>query len=140
MMMDLDMTKLVLGIQGTLRHQMGNTTLALVLLDNVEIQFNKLTAFIDKFFKELTTVGNFSVNSAWKLIGQCLGGFFQSMVALWLAVALLEEVQTQDHRAQMIWMVLQCHVTIEQFIALDFKGHTTMAGTTNGIVHDDGTG
>jgi hypothetical protein len=92
----------------------------------VEVQFNKLTAFIDKFFKELTTVANFPLDSAWKLIGRCLGGFFQSMVVIRSEVALLEEVKTQDHKAQMIWTVLQCHATVDQFIAVDFKGHTVM--------------
>jgi hypothetical protein len=121
-----DVTKLISGIRGTLKHQAGDTSLASTLLDNVEVQFNKLTAFIDKFFKELTTVANFPLDSAWKLIGRCLGGFFQSMVTMRSEVALLEEVKTQDHKAQMIWTVLQCHAMVEQFIAVDFKGHTVI--------------
>jgi transcriptional regulator with GAF, ATPase, and Fis domain len=52
--------------------------------------------------------------------------FFQAMVPVRSEVALLEEVKTQDHKAQMIWTVLQCHAIVDQFIALDFKGHTSM--------------
>jgi hypothetical protein len=94
----------------------------MTLLDNVEIQYNKLVAFIKKFFKELTTVANFPVESAWKLIGRCLGGFFQTMVATCSEIALLQEARTIDT----IWTVLQCHAIVKQFIKLDFNGHTTM--------------
>ena len=48
------------------------------------------------------------------------------MVSIRSEVALLEEVVTQDHKAQMIWAVLQCHAMVEQFIEVDFKGHTVM--------------
>jgi hypothetical protein len=64
-----DVTKFVSGIRGTLRFQAGDTLLAMTLLDNVEIQYNKLVSFIKNFFKELTTVANFPVELAWKLIG-----------------------------------------------------------------------
>jgi hypothetical protein len=121
-----DVTKFVAGLRGTLRFQSGDTTLAMTLLDNVEIQYNKLIAFVEKFFKELTTVANFPVESAWKLIGRCLGGFFQTMVATRSEIALLEDARTIDTKAQVIWTVLQCHAIIEQFIKLEFKGHTTM--------------
>jgi hypothetical protein len=66
------------------------------------------------------------VESAWKLIGQYLGGFFQTMVATRSKIALLEEARTMDTKAPVIWTVLQCHAIVEQFIKLDFKGHTTM--------------
>jgi hypothetical protein len=121
-----DVTKFVSGIRGSLRFQSGDTSLAMTLLDNVEIQYNKLVAFVEKFFKELTTVANFPVESAWKLIGRCLGGFFQTMVATRSEIALLEDARTVDTKAQVIWTVLQCHSIVEQFIKLDFKGHTTM--------------
>jgi hypothetical protein len=49
-----DISKFVSCIWGTLRFQSGNTLLAMTLLDNVEIQYNKLVAFVEKFFKELT--------------------------------------------------------------------------------------
>jgi hypothetical protein len=48
------------------------------------------------------------------------------MVATRLEIALLEEARTIDTKAQVIWTVLQCHAIIDQFIKLDFKGHTTM--------------
>jgi hypothetical protein len=121
-----DVTKFVMGIRGSMRSQTDDTSLAMTLLDNVEIQLNKLVAFIDKFFKELTMIANFLVESAWKLIGRCLGGFFQAMVAVRSEMALVEEVWTRDTKAQMIWTVLQCHANVDQFVKLDFKGHTTM--------------
>jgi hypothetical protein len=121
-----DVTKFVMGIRGSMRSQSGDTSLAMTLLDNVEIQLNKLITFIDKFFKELTMIANFSVGSAWKLIGRCLGGFFQAMVAVRSEMALVEEVRTRENKAQMIWTVLQCHTIVDQFVKLDFKGHTVM--------------
>jgi hypothetical protein len=98
----------------------------MTLLDNVEIQLNKSVEFIDKFFKELTMIANFSVESAWKLIGWCLGGFFQAMVAVRSERTLVEEVRTRDTKAQMIWTVLQCQAIVDQFVKFDFKGHTAM--------------
>jgi hypothetical protein len=62
---------------------------------------------------ELTTVANFPVELAWKLIGRCLGGFFQTMVATWSEIALPEEARTIDAKAQVIWTVLQCHAIID---------------------------
>jgi hypothetical protein len=103
-----------------MRSQSGGTSLAMTLLDNVKIQL------IDKFFKELTMIANFSVGSAWKLIGRCLSGFFQAMVVVCLEMALVEEVRTRDTKAQMIWTITQCHTIVDQFVILDFKGHTTM--------------
>jgi hypothetical protein len=120
-----DVTKFVTGIRGSMRSQSWDTSLAMTLLDNVKIQLNKLVAFIDKFFKELTMIANFSVGSAWKLIRPCLGGFFQAMVAVCSEMALVEEVRTRDAKAQMIWTVLQCRAIVDEFVKLDFKGHTT---------------
>jgi hypothetical protein len=71
-------------------------------------------------------VAKFPVESAWKLIGRCLGGFFQTMVSTWSEIALLQDARTVHTKAQVIWTVLQCHAIMEQFIKVDFKGHTTM--------------
>jgi hypothetical protein len=131
-----DVTKFVAGIRGTLQFQAGDTSLAMTLLDNVKFQYKKLVAFIEKFFKELTTVANFPIESAWKLIGRCLGGFFQTMVATRSEIALLEEALSIDTKAQVIWTVLQCHAIVEQFIKLDFKGAYDN-GPANNVVHDD---
>jgi hypothetical protein len=88
-MVTSDVTKFVMGIFRSMRSQSGDTLLAMTLLDNVEIQLNKLVTFINKFFKELTKIANFSVVSAWKLIGRCLGGFFQAMVSVHSEMALV---------------------------------------------------
>jgi hypothetical protein len=124
--MTADITKFINGIRGTLRFRTGDTALAEALLDSVETQFNKLTSFMEKFYKELTTVANFPKESAWRLIGRCVGGFFQSMIRVRSEVTMLEEWRTLDSKAQMIWTVLRCHAVVDQFIALDFRGHTTM--------------
>lgn len=121
-----DVTKMVTGIRGTIRHQKGDTRLAGYLLDSVERQFNRLTAFIGGFHQELTTIAQFPEKSAWRLIGRCLGGFFQSMVPIRSEVAMFGEYQVIDRKAHVIWTVLRCHVIIEQFVTLDFKGHTLM--------------
>jgi hypothetical protein len=115
-----DVSIFVSGIRGTLHFQLGNTLLAMTLLDNVEIQYNKLVAFVEKFFKELTTMANFPSEPACKLIGRCLGGFFQTMVSTRSEITLLEDACTIDTKAQVIWTVLQCHAIVEQFIKLDF--------------------
>jgi hypothetical protein len=46
-----DVTKFVMVIRGSMRSQTGDTSLAMTLLDNVEIQLNNLVAFINKFQK-----------------------------------------------------------------------------------------
>jgi hypothetical protein len=121
-----NVAKMLSGLKGTLRHQKGDTRLAGYLLDGVDRQFTRLVAFINVFHQELTTVANFPDKSAWKLIGRCLGGFFQTMVPVRSEVALFGEYQSIDRKAHVIWVVLQCHAVIDQFVALDFKGHTSM--------------
>jgi hypothetical protein len=98
----IDVSKFVSGIWGTLRFQSGNTSLAMTLLDNVEIQYNKFVAFVEKYFKELTTVANFPSEFAWKLLGHCLGGFFQTMVSTCSEITLLEDAWILDTKAQVI--------------------------------------
>lgn len=121
-----DMTRMLSGIRGHLKTQTGNTALAESLLDNVDIQYFKFINFIEAFYKELTTIASFPKVSAWKLIGRCLGGFFQSMVAIRSEVSMITEFQQIDRKAQMIWAVLRCHAVVEQFISVGFKGHTVM--------------
>jgi hypothetical protein len=101
-----------------MRSETGNTSLAITLLDNLAIQLNKLVEFIDKFFKELIMIANFLVDSAWKLIGRCLGGFFQAMVAVRSEMALVEEVRTRDTKAQMIWTILQSILLLSPLVSL----------------------
>ena len=48
------------------------------------------------------------------------------MVAVRSEVAMMTDFSRDDHKAQMIWTVLRCHSIVEDFIALDFKGHTVM--------------
>ena len=48
------------------------------------------------------------------------------MVAVRSEVSMMEDLGTIDNKAQMIWTVLQCHALIDKFVALDFKGHTSM--------------
>jgi hypothetical protein len=122
----LDIKKMLGGLRGELRHEVGDTSLAGQLLSNVENQFNALINFIDTFYHELTTVANFPSVSAWKLIGRCLGGFFQSMVPVRSEAAMLTKITSVEQRAHLIWTVLQCHSVVEDFIALDFNGHTVM--------------
>ena len=124
--MNSDVTRMLTSIRGNFRSYSGETELAGALLSDVQSQFNKLTAFIQSFFLELTTVASFSKCLAWKLIGRCLGGFFQLMEAVRSEVTSLTEVQSIDNKAHMIWTVLWCHAIVEQFISLDFKGHTSM--------------
>ena len=118
--MTADITKFISGIRGTLKFCSGDTLLAGALLDSVESQFAKLATFVEKFYTDLTTVAHFPKESAWRLIGRCVGGFFQTMVPVRSEVAMLEEFRTLDHKAQMIWTVLRCHALVDQFVAVDF--------------------
>ena len=48
------------------------------------------------------------------------------MVTVRSEVAMMTDFTLDDHKAQMIWTVLRCHAIVEDFIALDFRGHTVM--------------
>jgi hypothetical protein len=82
--------------------------------------------YIERFFKELTQVANFPEASAWKLIGRCLGGFFNSMASVRAEVTYLKEWETIENRAHMIWTVFRCHAIVEKFVAKEFTGHVVM--------------
>ena len=94
------------------------------LLDKVTLHFNNLLSFIEIFYPELTTVTRFLADLAWKLIGQCRGGFFQAMVTVRSEVAMMTDFTLDNHKAQMIWMVLHCHAIVDDFIALIDFGAT----------------
>ena len=48
------------------------------------------------------------------------------MVAARSELQNLTDFQAIDNKAHMIWTVLHCHAIVEQFVELDFKGHTKM--------------
>jgi hypothetical protein len=121
-----NMTKMLTGLRGSLKGMTGGKHLAESLLDQVLIQHTALMQYIERFFKELTQVANFPEVSAWKLIGRCLGGFFNSMASVRAEVTYLKEWETIENRAHMIWTVFRCHAIVEKFVAKEFTGHVVM--------------
>jgi hypothetical protein len=112
------------GIRGSLTGPGG--TKALALLAAAKDQFTKLTIFIDRFYQELTKVAKFPKVSAWLLVGRCVGAMFHEMASIRSRVSMLEEPHKLQAQSQMIWTVLQCHRVVENFSAVQFRGHTSI--------------
>jgi hypothetical protein len=117
---------MVKGVRGHFRNSKGDTLVAESLLGLIERQWIRLVSFVERFHTNLIKVAKYPEESAWRLIGRCLGGFFQTMVAVRSEASMLEETTSIDNKSQMIWTVFQCHAIVEQFIAVDFRGHTSM--------------
>jgi hypothetical protein len=114
----------LLGNQGISDRTWG--TLALALLAAAKDQFTKLTSFIDRFYQELTEVAKFPKEPAWLLVGPCVGAVFHKMASIRSRVSMLEDRHKLHAKSQMIWAVLQCHRVVENFSAVQFRGHTSI--------------
>ena len=111
------------GVEGSLVGSRSGTVLARDLLVKVAFQWNRLCNHIDKFYKELTTVSNFSPKTAHLLIGRSSHAIWTAMRPFRTRIAMLENLQTLDNKAAFIWGVLQCHRAMDEFISFKFQSH-----------------
>jgi hypothetical protein len=111
------------GVDGTLKGSHHGVGLAQDLLIKVAFQWNQFCTHIDKFYKELTTVSNFSPKTAFLLIGRSSNAIWTAMRPFRTRIALLEDLKTLDNKASFIWGVLQCHRVMDEFIKAKFQSH-----------------
>jgi hypothetical protein len=69
-----------------------SSALALAILTNIQEPFTHMVAFLDTFYLELTSVANFPKDSAWELIGRCVGAVFVVQASAGARVPLLQEL------------------------------------------------
>jgi hypothetical protein len=113
----------VKGVEGNLVGSKHGNRLAKDLLVKVVFQWNKFCAHIDRFYKELTTVSNFSPKSAHLLIGRSSNAVWSAMRPFRTRIALLDNLKSLDNKASFIWGVLQCHRIMDEFIKFNFQSH-----------------
>jgi hypothetical protein len=78
---------------------------------------------MDEFYKQLTKEAKFKDEAAWRLVGRCVAAIFGSMADYRAKVTLIENPKPLENKAKIMWCVLQCHVVMEQFMAVKFQGH-----------------
>jgi hypothetical protein len=122
-MLTTNLENYIEGVEGTLVGSKSGTVLARDLLVKVAFQWNRLCNHIDKFYKELTTVSNFSPKTAHLLIGRSSHAIWTAMRPFRTRIAMLENLQTLDNKAAFIWGVLQCHRVMDEFISFKFQSH-----------------
>ena len=93
-----------------------------MLLNEVVTQWSKITTFIQKFYSKLVDYAMFSSTHAWKLVGRCVGAIFNEMRSTRARIAMVDDFETPQNKAAIVWSVLQCHRIMKQFILLKFEG------------------
>jgi hypothetical protein len=94
---------------------------------NIQDQWSALlVAFMDTFVQELVEVSKFTPSKAYLLVGRCVRAVFETMVPYRAEVSLLTDPGTLDEKVSFIWAVLQCHRIMQQFLAVDFRGHPSI--------------
>jgi hypothetical protein len=59
-------------------------------------------------------------------MGRCVGAVFVAQASARARVALLQDLGTLENKAQFNWAVLQCHVIVNRFVEVDFRGHPSI--------------
>ena len=112
------------GIMGALNNQSGEgVELARHLNRQVISQWNDFVSFMEQAQTKLVEVAKFSDRAAWKLIGRYGVAFFEAMRPYRSAASLLENPQSLEDQAALLWAILQCHRTVEEFIHVGWEGH-----------------
>jgi hypothetical protein len=111
------------GVQGSLKATTGGAELAKALLAEVRAQWYEMVSWIDEFYKQLTEEANFKPEPAWRLVGRCGAAIFDAMAETRTRVALIEDPRPLENKVEIIWCVLQCHITMQKFIWVRFQGH-----------------
>jgi hypothetical protein len=111
------------GVEGSLLGNSAGNTLAKDLLVKIAYQWNKFCIHIDKFYKELTTVSNFSPKTAFLLIGRSSNAIWTAMRPFRTKISLLPDLKSLDNKASFIWGILQCHRVMDEFIDFKFQSH-----------------
>jgi hypothetical protein len=112
-----------MGVNGNIKSTDGGYALAKQLLIAVKEQWYELVSWIDEFYKQLTEEAKFKEDPAWKLVGRCVAAIFDSMEDYRAKVALMEDPKPLENKAKIMWCVLQCHIVMEDFMAVKFQGH-----------------
>jgi hypothetical protein len=111
------------GIEGATSHTASYYVMVLLLATNVRSQWQKLCAFVDSFYIELTGVSGFAPNRAWALVGRCVAALFGALQPYQSPVTMLEDLGTLENKAACIWAVLQCHRVGRDFDLVAYRGH-----------------
>jgi hypothetical protein len=80
-------------------------------------------SFFEQHQHKLVNVAKFSTGSAWKLIGRYSTAVFEAMRPYRATAAQLEHPETLEDQSALLWVVLQCHRIMQDFIAVGFEGH-----------------
>ena len=94
-----------------------------MMLTKVRGHWNELVSFIDSFYQELTGVAKFPEGKAWELVGWCVAAFFETMHSNRARAAGIQDANTLESKALLLWTVLQGHRITALFASLGFRGH-----------------
>jgi hypothetical protein len=122
-LLTIQLENFIEGVKGSLLGKSHGNTLARDLLQKVSFQWTKFCSHIDQFYKELTTVSNFSPKTAFLLIGRSSNAIWTAMRPFRTKISLLPDTKSLDNKAAFIWGVLQCHRVMDEFIGFKFQSH-----------------
>jgi hypothetical protein len=116
-------TNFCAGVLGTLDFTHPATPFVTALLTEVQSQWNHVVSFIETFHNDLLYVAKFTKPKAWQLLGRTLAAVFEAMAGPRAEVARLSDGSNLHSKSSLIWTVLRCHRSMQQFVVVKFRGH-----------------
>jgi hypothetical protein len=121
--LSMQLTNYVAGVLGTLDFSHPTTPFVTALMTEVQSQWNHVVSFIETFHNDLLYVAKFTKPKAWRLLGRTMAAVFESMSGPRSEVARLTNGSNMHGKSSLIWAVLRCHRSMQQFVIVKFRGH-----------------
>jgi hypothetical protein len=134
----VDIQNKVKNIMATIRGTIVGTgpaqDLAKHLLNEVSSQLAELLSFMTEWHDELTQQCNYQTNTAWLFIGLCVRAMMDHLVPPRMAVSGLDDFQSKDNKATIIWSVLEVHIRLNEMISAKWKAHRVITTAMSNFV------
>ena len=112
----------------------GSSQLARHLCTRCKIQVESLLGFIEQYHGELLVQCNYNTKEAWPFVGQCVRSVMEYLVPPRVKVSGLQEFQSRENKAKIIWAVLQAHMRMDAIIEAKFKSHHTLTTVMSNFI------
>jgi len=111
-----------------------SSQLARHLCTRCRIQVESLLGFIEQCHGELLVQCDCDAKEAWPFVGQCVRSMMEHLVPPRVKVSGLQEFQSRENKAKIVWAVLQAHMRMDAIVEAKFKSHHTLAAVMSNFI------